>query len=294
MTASGTTIPGLRSFGAALSRAFLAITHRGLALLGLTLACAVLALVARPDLRQAGEESLVYWLQTRQTQLPDPSGPTAQTDASARTEAGARASAGKPQGQVKELPREQASVALWLSKRYRVAPGPLGLLVAEVYGMGAAAKIDPTLILAIMAIESGFNPFAESAMGAQGLMQVMTRMHGDKYQGLGGQWAAFDPVSNLRVGVRVLQECIARAGGSLEGGLRHYVGAANMPDDGGYAAKVMAEHLRLRQVASGQPPPIQPPAAGLSTQTPAQILPAAAPRSAPPAAADKLALLAGI
>jgi hypothetical protein len=58
-------------------------------------------------------------------------------------------------------------------------------------------------------------------------------------------------VTNLRVGVKVLQECIARAG-SLEGGLRYYVGAANLPDDGGYAAKVLAEHFRLRQVA-GRP-----------------------------------------
>jgi hypothetical protein len=57
-------------------------------------------------------------------------------------------------------------------------------------------------------------------------------------------------VTNLRVGVKVLQECIARAG-SLEGGLRYYVGAANLPDDGGYAAKVLAD-FRLRQVA-GRP-----------------------------------------
>ena len=67
-----------------------------------------------------------------------------------------------------------------------------------------------------MAIESNFNPFAQSAVGAQGLMQVMTRVHTEKYQNFGGHFAAFDPVSNLRVGVKVLQECIARAG-SIEG-----------------------------------------------------------------------------
>ncbi|MPN30747.1 hypothetical protein SDC9_178218 [bioreactor metagenome] len=53
------------------------------------------------------------------------------------------------------------------------------------------------------------------------------------------------------MGVKVLQECIARAG-SLEGGLRYYVGAANLPDDGGYATKVLSEHFRLRQVANGK------------------------------------------
>ena len=181
-------------------------------------------------------------------------------------------------------------MAFWLSKKYRVAPEPLSALVAEAYEIGTRAKIDPTLILAIMAIESSFNPFAESAVGAQGLMQVMTRVHTDKYQNFGGHFAAFDPVSNLRVGVKVLQECIARAG-SLEGGLRFYVGAGNMADDGGYAAKVMAEHFRLRQVAGGRAVPFNPPPS-LSTQAPVQSIPAAAPRTpAPAAVSDEVALL---
>jgi len=119
----------------------------------------------------------------------------------------------------------------------------------------------------------------------------MTRVHTDKYQNFGGHFAAFDPVSNLRVGVKVLQECIARAG-SLEGGLRFYVGAGNMADDGGYAAKVMAEHFRLRQVAGGRAVPFNPPPSSLSTQAPVQSIPAAAPRTTAPAAVgDKVALL---
>jgi hypothetical protein len=137
-----------------------------------------------------------------------------------------------------------------------------------------------------MAIESSFNPFAQSAVGAQGLMQVMTQVHSDKYQGFGGHLAAFDPVANLRVGAKVLQDCIARAG-STEGGLRYHVGAANVEDDGGYTAKVLAEHSRLQQVAAGRNVPILPPA----------VLPQAAPpapqAAAAPAAgvADKVALL---
>ena len=92
-----------------------------------------------------------------------------------------------------------------------------GVLVAEAFDVGLKAKLDPTLILAIMAIESGFNPFAQSPVGAQGLMQVMTQIHHDKYRSFGGKLAAFDPASNLRVGVKVLQDCITRAG-SIEGG----------------------------------------------------------------------------
>ena len=142
-----------------------------------------------------------------------------------------------------------------LARRYKVAPEPVSRLVQEAWTVGHRVGLDPTLILAIMAVESSFNPFAESAVGAQGLMQVMTRVHTDKYQNFGGHFAAFDPVSNLRVGVKVLQECIARAG-SLEGGLKFYVGAAHVEDDGGYVGKVLAEHQRLLQVAGGRTVPI--------------------------------------
>ena len=106
-----------------------------------------------------------------------------------------------------------------------------------------------------MAVESSFNPFAQSSVGAQGLMQVMTKVHSDKYSLFGGKWAAFDPVSNLRVGVRVLEECTQRAG-STEGGLRLYVGAGPDTEDGGYVDKVLAEYERLRQVAGGQTVPM--------------------------------------
>jgi soluble lytic murein transglycosylase-like protein len=91
-----------------------------------------------------------------------------------------------------------------------------------------------------MAVESSFNPFAQSPVGAQGLMQVMTRVHDDKYEAFGGTRAAFDPMSNLRVGVQVLKECIARAG-SLQDGLRYYVGAALLKATAATPGRVLAE-----------------------------------------------------
>ena len=276
MTASGKVVASVRTFVSDVTDGFLEITHNSFALLGLAVAFVALTLVARPDLRQTGEEELRSWLQSRQAAL---------LAAPIEPDAIERATATNP----KDLPKEQATVAYWLSKKYRVAPEPLSALVAEAYETGARTKIDPTLILAIMAIESSFNPFAQSSVGAQGLMQVMTRVHTDKYENFGGHFAAFDPVTNLRVGVKVLQECIARAG-SVEGGLRYYVGAANLPDDGGYTAKVLAEHFRLRQVAGGRSTPMNPPAT-LSTQAPARTVPVVAPADAPEAAGDKLALL---
>ena len=290
MTAAEITTSGLRTFFGDVSTGFLHIIHNSFALLGLAVALIAIALLARPNLRQTGEEQLMGWLQDRQTQVV-----ALTTPLEPEPEPSERAMAVNP----KSLPKEQATVAHWLSKKYRVAPEPLGLLVAEAYATGARVKLDPTLILAVMAIESRFNPFAQSSVGAQGLMQVMTRVHTEKYQNFGGHFAAFDPVSNLRVGVKVLQECIARAG-SIEGGLRYYVGAANLPDDGGYTAKVMAEHSRLRQVANGRSVPVNAPVM-LSTQapaaTPAQAVPAASRNAGerPSAEADsKVALLGSV
>ena len=290
MTAPEKMKSGLRTFAGDVAAGFLQITHNSFALLGLVVAFVAITLVARPNLRQTGEEQLIGWLQARQEQvaiLVDAAPP--------EPEPSERAMAVNP----KSLPKEQATVAYWLSKKYRVAPEPLGLLVAEAYETGARVKLDPTLILAVMAIESKFNPFAQSSVGAQGLMQVMTRVHTDKYARVGGKLAAFDPVTNLRVGVKVLQECIARAG-SIEGGLRYYVGAANLPSDGGYSAKVLAEHSQLRQVASGRriapasaPRPVLTNAVADSAVTPSAA-PAAvptAPIEAAPATGEKVALL---
>lgn len=289
MTATEKLNSGLRTFAADVTTGFLQIIHSSFALLGLAVAIATITLVARPDLRQAGEEHLIGWLQARQVQVAVLVAPTVP-----EPEPSERAMAVNP----KDLPKEQATVAYWLSKKYRVAPEPVSLLVAEAYETGARVKLDPTLILAVMAIESSFNPFAQSSVGAQGLMQVMTRIHTDKYDSVGGKLAAFDPVTNLRVGVKVLQECIARAG-SIEGGLRYYVGAANLPDDGGYAAKVLAEHLRLRQVAGKRAAPAAPRMLLAKTATDAAATPlktipveeAPAPAATTPMADEKVAML---
>lgn len=242
MTATEKFTKGLATFASDIAQGFFEITHNGFALLGLAVMFAVITLTARPEIRQAGELQLMSWLQSRQA----PAAGTA-TD----MEVTDRVVNANPQN----LSKQQAAVAFWLSKKYNVAPEPVGALVAEAFEVGKGAKLEPTLILAVMAIESGFNPFAQSTMGAQGLMQVMTKIHHDKYLGFGGRLAAFDPVSNLRVGAKVLQECVARAG-SIEGGLKLYVGAGNMDEDGGYAAKVMAEHYRLQLVASGRSVPV--------------------------------------
>ncbi|MEI7464446.1 MAG: transglycosylase SLT domain-containing protein [Burkholderiales bacterium] len=223
----------------------LEVSHNTLALLGLIAVALVVFVAGHSELRHTVELQALGWLQARQVARTDP---IEQLAIDLREpDAIARATATDP----KELTRQQAAVAQWLARRYKVAPEPVSRLVTEAWQVGARVGLEPTLILAIMAIESSFNPFAQSSVGAQGLMQVMTRVHDDKYEAFGGNLAAFDPVTNLRVGVQVLKECIARAG-SVEAGLRSYVGAANLNDDGGYAAKVLSEQSHLLAVAGGK------------------------------------------
>ena len=273
----------------------LEVAHNSLALLGLLIVGAVLFAAGRADFRHAVEAHTLSWLQARQearvqaTAAAEPAEPDL-----GEPDAIQRATAADP----RELNRAQASVARYLAQRYHVALEPVSRLVQEAWTVGALVNLDPTLILSVMAVESSFNPFAQSPVGAQGLMQVMTKVHDDKYEAFGGRHAAFDPVTNLRVGVQILKECITRSGG-LEAGLRAYVGAANSGEDGGYAAKVLAHQSLLRLVAAGgkvrttvastpAPKPHTPAEAGEPAPRPATTTPAPAETAAAP---DKLALL---
>jgi hypothetical protein len=266
----------------------LEVSHNTLALLGLFVAAAAIFAAGRDDLRQQAEGVMLEWLQTRHEARALNAGDV--LAGIADNDAVQRATAVDPS----RLTREQASVANWIARRYKVAPEPVGALVQEAWSIGRRAGIEPTLILAIMAVESSFNPFAQSAVGAQGLMQVMTRVHDDKFVAFGGTHAAFDPLSNLRVGVQVLKECITRTG-NLHDGLRRYVGAAALDDDNGYAGRVLAEQARLRDVALGRNVPVAVTAPQTTTGREAPIgLPAErtdAPSSPLPIDHEKIAAL---
>ena len=184
-----------------------------------------------------------------------------------------------------ESPQQQL-VSSYLARRYRVAQGPVNQLVRTAFDTGHEVGLDPLLLLAVMAIESGFNPYAESGVGAQGLMQVMSKVHSDKFEYFGGTSAALQPRANIKVGALILKDCIAR-GGSLPGGLRLYVGSTST-NDGGYGAKVLAERSRLQNVLRGKKVPIngpQTPILSASTKLDAARPTAPAPKPVTPAAA---------
>jgi soluble lytic murein transglycosylase-like protein len=84
----------------------------------------------------------------------------------------------------------------------------------------AAARrhgLDPELVRAVVAVESGFRPDAVSPRGAQGLMQLMPATA----RALGVK-DPFDPVSNIDGGTRYLRALVTRYGGDLRRALAAY------------------------------------------------------------------------
>ncbi len=189
-------------------------------------------------------------------------------------------------GRVELAPRDRL-VAQYLARRYRVADQAVRMVVAAAREVGTERQVDPLLIMAVIAVESSMNPFAQSPVGAQGLMQVMTTVHGDKFELLPGRLNTLDPVANIKVGGAILGDLIQR-GGSVERGLQLYVGAGNLADDGGYASRVLAELGRLKLAAGGNLDAAL--ASGLHAEARAGLAPVAS--AAPATATDEPRALA--
>lgn len=146
---------------------------------------------------------------------------------------------------------QQDALIQYLSRKYLVATQAAQMFVETAYVVGDELKVDPLLLLAIIATESRFNPYAGSQVGGPtGLMQIMMSVHREKFTQLGrGETVVFNPVANIRVGAFILASCI-RTRGSVAGGLLCYCGASGPNTDGGYTEKVLSERRRLALAGS--------------------------------------------
>ena len=140
--------------------------------------------------------------------------------------------------------KNQKAVAEFFEKKYNLDKNKIEEYVSNAVLISREVKIDPVLLLAVISVESNFNPMTKSKAGAEGLMQVMTNVHKEKYALYGGVAGAVKPEVNIRIGAYILKYLIATSG-SLRNGLKFYVGAGNADNDGGYADKVMAERNRI-------------------------------------------------
>lgn len=159
-----------------------------------------------------------------------------------------------PSGRLADAYVGPAQIALvrHISSNWRVSDDQIRRYVSKVWRVAGELELDPFLVLAVMATESSFNPRAQSPRGAQGLMQVHTRVHREKFKPHGGPSRAFDPEASIRVGSVILKQYLGRHGGNARGALKSYVGAANLKSDGGYANKVLKRHAEFKQVVRSE------------------------------------------
>lgn len=143
--------------------------------------------------------------------------------------------------------RVQRAVAKFIARRYRVANAAATRFVSAAYQAGRRFGVDPLLIISVMAVESRFNPVAESDVGAKGLMQVIPKYHPEKVSAHGGPNALLVPKVNIQIGTQILQEYLHRFG-QLDAALQQYAGAADEPT-AWYANKVLSERSRLERIA---------------------------------------------
>jgi soluble lytic murein transglycosylase-like protein len=143
------------------------------------------------------------------------------------------------------LPGNVDALVAALARKYRVSADATREMVDAAYVEGGRNGLDPLLIIAVIGIESRFNPIAQSDGGALGLMQIIPRYHGDKFDEAAGE-SMLDPRVNIQVGAAVLREYIRR-GGTEIAGLQLYNGALD-DESSAYAHKVLAEKQRLRSL----------------------------------------------
>ena len=218
---------------------FVEITRHSLAMIGLAVVVLSLTLLARPGLKEMASETLMSWLELRQVAQTAVSQTSELTPASRSTAA-----------PMQNLSSDQMAVTRWLSSKYKVSQEPLAALVSEAWALGERSQIAPTLILAVMAIESRFNPFASGSQGGLGLMQIEPDAHTGALSPFGGRLAAFDPLTNLRVGTRMLQGLIQETN-TMEDALRLYSLASGRVNNDAYVGRVLAEQKLLDAVSQG-------------------------------------------
>ena len=127
-----------------------------------------------------------------------------------------------------------------------------------VYAEAQRHNLMPELVLAVIDVESRFDPLALSSKGAMGLMQVMPFWAAELGAMVGD---LFDIPTNIRFGCAILRQYLDRERGDLLPALQRYNGSLGQPT---YPALIVAAFRnrwvpRYRpQTASNTNPALQP------------------------------------
>ncbi len=151
---------------------------------------------------------------------------------------------------VMALDAQQRAVAAHITRKFGVSSEVVQELVRTAFAAGTQFGVDPLLVVAIMAVESSFNPIAESVAGAKGLMQIIPKYHLEKFADFGGEHTIFDPRVNILVGARIVREYLLMASGDLFTALQTYAGAL-ADRDAAYTNRVLNEKDLLDSLTGG-------------------------------------------
>ena len=141
---------------------------------------------------------------------------------------------------------EKTRVAKWISRKYKVSNEAVRDIVEISFSAGSDFEVDPYVIIAVIAIESSFNPLAESSAGALGLMQVMPLIHRKKFEKYGGFDKSLDVKVNVYVGTEILKNFYLRYG-NYQRALLAYVGVSQ-DSNSSYPKKVLRLRDRLKKL----------------------------------------------
>jgi len=230
----------LRTLGGDVRDGFVEVTRHTLALMGLAMVAVTLTFGLRPDLQERATAWAIETLRERLPEgLPWPSTPDPAELSTAR--------------HLRTLPPEQAALAYALRSRYKVGAEPMAALISEAWSLQASQGVPATLILAVAAVESRFNPYALGTGPARGLMQIDPAAFADDLEKLGGPLSIYDPLANMQLGSRQLAALLAELP-DPEQALQAYGERSGHPDTALFAQRVLAERLRMDQVVEARRP----------------------------------------
>jgi len=129
---------------------------------------------------------------------------------------------------LKRLNNEPGERPVPVSFKYQGSPGSPELYEKYIRMAAVKHKLDPSLIKAIIKVESDFNRYAVSSSGARGLMQLMPETARDMKVD-----DAFDPLQNIHGGSRYIKQLLNAYENDLSLSLAAYnAGPGNVATNG--------------------------------------------------------------
>jgi soluble lytic murein transglycosylase-like protein len=114
-----------------------------------------------------------------------------------------------------------------IARRFHLGRSAAVSITNAAFNAAQDRGIDPTLVLAVAAVESKFKPGAVNpATGATGLMQVVPKWHQNKVMDAGGESSLLLIAPNMDVGAAILAEYVDADAGNITSALGRYLGTA--------------------------------------------------------------------